>query len=230
LPPFTLNDTQCRTTTLTAGQDRYNTFTENVPVGWILTNISCNATTSAVKFIGANANPAFQLGDNTVTIDLNEPNVTCTFLNRQAPSCCAFNVDLSTGQGNWTVNGGSAYVTPPVSAWTVSMPPAQWIQPVAFPTPAPNVPAGLYRYTISFNVPSCVMGHVELNGALAADNDATAFLDTTPLTACSNCFGSPVPFNVTTVLPGPHVLEVDVSNTSGYSGLIANAQVRRICP
>lgn len=84
LPPFTLNDTQCSIKNVTT-QDHFNKFTENVPTGWTLTNISCTYTTSVVQIIGANPNPAFQPGDNTVTIDLNEPDVTCTFIN-QAPS------------------------------------------------------------------------------------------------------------------------------------------------
>jgi len=33
--------------------------------------------------------PAFQSGDNTVTMDLNEQNVTCTFVNEQQPPCWA---------------------------------------------------------------------------------------------------------------------------------------------
>lgn len=223
LPPFTLNDAQCKTMKLTLA-----TFTENVPAGWLLTNISCGATTtSSVKF-GVNANPAFQLGDNTVTIDRSEPNVICAFVNRQAPPCCAFSLDLSTGQGPWSVNGGNAYVTPPVSSWTV-MPPAQWIQPVASPTPA-NVPPGVYKYTIAFNVPTCGLGHVQLTGALAADNDATAILDSSPIASCSNCFGAPVPFNVPVTTAAAHLLEIDVTNHNGYSGLIVNAQVRQICP
>src|SRR5437764_1373715 len=78
-------------------QDHYNKFTENVPSGWTLTNISCASTTSPVKIIGADANPAFQPGDNTVTIDLNEANVACTFVNQAVrvvdPCCPPWNKD-----------------------------------------------------------------------------------------------------------------------------------------
>ncbi len=97
LAPFTLNDGQCTTKNMT-GQDHYNKFTENVPAGWALTNIACTYKTSPVKIIGANSNPAFQPGDNTVTIDLNEPNVTCTFTNQQQshvdPCCPPWNKDI----------------------------------------------------------------------------------------------------------------------------------------
>ncbi len=80
LPSFTLNGGQCVTYDLT-GQDAANTFTESVPAGWTLTNISCNNTTTPVKFTGANSNPAFEPGDNTVSLDVIEPNVTCVFTN-----------------------------------------------------------------------------------------------------------------------------------------------------
>ena len=247
LPPFSLNHNQCNTKNVT-NQDHFNKFTENVPSGWMLTNISCTYTTSVVNIIGANPNPAFQPGDNTVTIDLNEANVTCTFVNRQAPACCAYNLDLTTGQGSpidplWKVNGTSAYTTPPVVGWlTVPFAPARWIQPVPSPTPAPNVPAPLpiYKYTIQFNVPPCPVGHAQLNGTFAADNSAKVFLQPgnhpITITAClHNCFKAPqapVALSVPSALltPGPHTLEIDVTNDGGYSGLIVKAQVMRICP
>lgn len=80
--PFVLNDAQCQTFDVTS-LDKYNKFTENVPPGWTLTNIACTFTTSPLSIIGANSNPAFQAGDNAVTIDLTEPNVTCTFTNQR---------------------------------------------------------------------------------------------------------------------------------------------------
>src|ERR1700687_4386164 len=82
--PFQLKDMQCRTFIITAN-DKYNTFTENpVPPGWALTNIHCSYIKSAVHIIGGNPNPAFQPGDNKVTIDQTDPNVTCTFVNTLA--------------------------------------------------------------------------------------------------------------------------------------------------
>ena len=237
----TLSDTQCSTVNV-AGQDHFNSFTETVPAGWSLTSVSCNQTTSPVKFIGANANPAFQPGDDTVTIDLNEASVTCTFVNQRLPPCCAYAFDLSTGQGGgatdplWSVNGGTAFITPAASAW-MGLPPAQWIQPVASPTPATSVPPGAFQYRARFDVPDCGSGRVELNGTFAADNSATAFLDGTAIPGAScagpTCFNSsqaPVAFNVPSVPPGPHQLQISVTNQGGFSGLIVNAQVRRVCP
>jgi hypothetical protein len=87
LPSFTLNDGQCKVLDVT-NQDHFNKFSETVPTGWTLSNIVCAYTTSAVSIVGANPNPAFQPGDNTVKIDLNESNVTCTFVN-QVPRCKA---------------------------------------------------------------------------------------------------------------------------------------------
>jgi hypothetical protein len=244
LPSFNLNDTQCSIKNVTT-QDHFNKFTENVPAGWALTNISCTFTTSVVKIIGANPNPAFQPGDNTVTIDLNEANVTCTFVNRQYPPCCNYQFNLNTGQSGpidplWKANGNNAYYTPPVSSWlTVPFAPARWIQPVSSPTPSGMVPQGLHKYTANFNVPACSAGQVRLSGTFAADNSATAYLDGNPIPGascpgpvCFNTPQAPVSLNgAPPIGPGPHTLEIDVTNlTKGASGLIVNAQVKRTCP
>jgi hypothetical protein len=79
---FTLDDGQCQTFNIT-GIDHFNKYTETVPPGWTLSNISCSFTTTPLQIIGANPNPAFQPGDTTVSMDLNEANVTCTFTNQR---------------------------------------------------------------------------------------------------------------------------------------------------
>ena len=101
LPSFNLNDNQCVTKDVTH-QDHYNKFTENVPAGWSLANITCSYGTSVVKIIGANNNPGFQPGDNTVTIDLNEPNVNCVFTNQK--SC----TPRPSGMVSWWPGDGNA--------------------------------------------------------------------------------------------------------------------------
>ena len=248
LAPFTLNDGQCATKNMT-GQDHYNKFTENVPTGWILTNISCNQTTSPVNIIGANANPAFEPGDNTVTIDLNETNVTCTFINQRQPRCCGWSLDLSTGHGNgsidplWKLNNGNAYIISNLAnlsgVW-MPLPPAHWIQPGASLTPI-DANAGTYKYTLVFTIPSCRWSHVQLGGSFAADNSAMAYLDGIPITGAScagpTCFNStqaPVSLNgAPAITAGPHTLEIDVKNdppSATYSGLIVNARLTRTCP
>lgn len=243
LPSFPLNDGGCNTFNMT-GQDHYNTFTENVPAGWTLTNISCSHTTSPIKIIGANANPAFQPGDTTVALDLNETNVTCTFYNRRTTPCCNWSIDLRSGQSGpidpiWKVNGANSYVTTPVSSW-IALNPAKWIQVKNSPNPASVAgPVPVYKYTMRFNVPACpTPAHVELHGTFAADNKATALLDgvaipgaSCPGPVCFNSPQAPVPLNVANITPGWHTLEIDVTNLSyGASGLIVNAQLTTVCP
>jgi hypothetical protein len=82
--PFKLQDTNCQTFNI-ASHDKFNKFTETVPPGWVLVNISCVYTKSVVQIIGSTSGPnsTFEPGDDTVTIDQIEPNVTCTFVNRR---------------------------------------------------------------------------------------------------------------------------------------------------
>lgn len=150
-------------------------------------------------------------------------------------------LDLSTGQGGgavdplWKMNGGPAYITPPVPGWlTPPPPPAKWIQPVASPTPSPNIPAGLFKYTVTFNIPKCTipLSVVRLDGKFAADNSAKIFLDGSPVASCPGpkCFISPgVVLSVPSIQPGLHTLEIDVKNDEIYSGLLVNAQLKGQC-
>jgi len=160
--------------------------------------------------------------------------------------CCdcvgqSVSLNVSTGQGNgatdplWQVNGGTAYITPAVSSW-VALIPAQWIQPVSSPTPSPNVPAGVYKYTLRFNVAKCTipMSAYLLTGNFAADNSVIVRLDGgAPISQCSGsyCFqsGTGVGFNLP-ISPGTtHTLEIEVKNDGSYSGLIVNAQIKAQC-
>src|ERR1700693_4583245 len=85
---------------------------------------------------------------------------------QQPLPCCkclgeSHTLDLSTGQGSgpkdplWKVTptGGFAFIAPTnVSpSWCTTLG-ARWIGPVASPS---NVAPGVYRYTVSFNVPKC---------------------------------------------------------------------------
>lgn len=159
-------------------------------------------------------------------------------------SCCKClgetnSLDLSTGQtspidSKWKVNGGNAYTTPPYTGW-LPLPPAQWIQPVASPTPSPNVAANtVFKYTLQFTVPKCTIPmDVSLKGAFAADNSAKAFLDGNPIATCGiKCFASgqaPVVLSASSIGPGNHTLEIQVLNQSGPSGLIVNARLNAQC-
>lgn len=165
--------------------------------------------------------------------------------------CCkcvgdaAATLDLSTGQASpidqvWFVsNGGNAYTTPPNSSW-ILLAPANWIQPVASPTPA-SLGAGTFHYKTQFNVPDCAVSmSVRLNGQFAADNSAKAYFDGSLIASCGNsCFassgGAPVSFSVPSITPGLHALEIHVTNavsTFGLNtatGLIVDAHVTREC-
>jgi hypothetical protein len=169
----------------------------------------------------------------------------------QTPSlrCCeclgqVTTLDLSTGQSSpidpiWSVNGNSAYTTPPYPGWILPsnalLTPAKWIQPVASPTPSNSVPVGDYKYAVKFNIPKCTIpGDVQLDVHFAADNSAKVLLDGSPIatTPClTTCFKAPqAPVNFTaTVLPGNHTLMFVVHNEGGPSGLIVNAKLTRRC-
>jgi hypothetical protein len=87
LQGFTLNGGQSTTQQVVCGKD-YNVF-ETAKSGWTLTNIACTVTggTGSFKIVGANANPAFQAGDNEVDLSGLTPgtNLHCTFTNTQPP-------------------------------------------------------------------------------------------------------------------------------------------------
>jgi hypothetical protein len=151
-------------------------------------------------------------------------------------------IDLSTGQGSpidplWKVNGNPAYTTPPYPGWTTSLlPGAKWIQPVASPTPANAVAAGMYKYTVQFNVPKCLIPNaVRLDVKWAADNSGKVYLDnnSTPVASCTviTCFQTGVaqPFSLTGLAPGLHTLRFEVNNEGGPSGLTVSAKLTRQC-
>lgn len=163
----------------------------------------------------------------------------------QGPSlrCCeclgqVTTLNLSTGQGKpidplWKVNGGPAYTTPPFPGWATNLGPAQWIQPVASPTPSSSVAVGIFKYTVQFDVPKCTIpSKVRLEGTFAADNGAKVSLDGNPLTSCPTpfCFKAPgQPLTSTGIGPGTHTLTFEVKNEGGPSGLIVNAKLTREC-
>lgn len=254
--PFGLKNTQCKIITIT-NNDKFNKFTENpVPPGWALTNIFCNYTTSVVRIIGANPNPTFQPGDNTVTIDQTESNVKCTFVNTLAcfvptslslPPCTqpgqAVSLDLSTRNSpgfdlNWTVTpGGPNPTQTPSGPWTALPPNNNWVKPTT------NT-ASTYTYTRSFNLPCPPKSYqkLELSGNFAADNNGRVFLNGNPLAQCigSFCFQAPIggtafyagppPFTAGPFVPGLNQLTVRVGNQAGTpTGLSVIATLTATC-
>jgi hypothetical protein len=144
--------------------------------------------------------------------------------------------DISTGQTSpndllWTVNNGVPKTSNPVNGnWATTFP-TGWIEPA---TVQSNT---TYTYKLVFNVPNCTipMG-VRLDGKYAADNSAVASLDGGPIASCAgpDCFSSsggqaPVSFSVTSISPGTHVLQFDVTNGGGISGLIVKATLKTHC-
>ena len=154
-------------------------------------------------------------------------------------------LNLSTGQSGpndplWTVNGTAAHPTTPYPGWmaptNAQLNPAKWIQFPNQSTPASNVPAGNYKYSVKFNTPKCVIpSTITIEGYFAADNSATVSLDGNPIptTTCStNCFNvpqAPVHFSVTVPSNSSHSLDFVVNNLGGPSALIANVKVTRKC-
>jgi len=156
-----------------------------------------------------------------------------------SPPCCkclgeTSTVDLSTGSGSsvdsrWKVNGGSAYILAPVAGWLTTLSPAKWIQPTANGSAQSNT---VYKYTLTFSAPKCTIPmDVALEGNVSADNNATVFLDGQQIASCPGpkCFTTAVPFNVPSIAPGNHTLEIQVGNDSGGSGLIVSAQLKVQC-
>jgi hypothetical protein len=249
--PFLLTDTQCRTFNIT-NNDKFNKFAENpVPPGWALTNIFCSYTKSVVNIIGSNPNPAFQPGDNTVTIDQADPNVTCTFVNTLAcfvptslslPPCArpgqTVSLDLSTTQiagadPNWTVTPGGLPTHTNVAAWTALPPNNNWIKPTT------NA-ASTYTYTRSFNLPCLPRDYqkLDLSGNFAADNNGRVFLNGNYLNQCTGslCFQAPIGgtfFTAATAslfVPGLNQLTVIVGNQAGTpTGLAVVATLTATC-
>jgi hypothetical protein len=167
--PFNLQDGSCKTFNIT-GHDQFNKFTETVPPGWTLTNITCSHTTSAVSIIGANPNPAFQPGDNTVTIDQTEPNVTCTFVNQRGTGDGLLKVCKVAGPG--VAVGTSFSFTAGAGTFTVPAGPAPngtCVVGPAFPvgsnvTVTETIPAGDTVSSITVAPPGQLVGTPNLAG------------------------------------------------------------------
>ena len=157
-------------------------------------------------------------------------------------NCCrcldgpASSLNLNTGQASpadqlWTVNGVAATTSAsPNGNWLTSIP-TGWIEPAVSS-------AGPFRYKTSFIVPNCTIPMaVSLSGRFAADNNGVVTLDgTTVLASCTgnNCFsssgGAPFTFNVPSIAPGFHTLQVDVNNLNGVTGLSVQATLRAVLP
>lgn len=154
--------------------------------------------------------------------------------------CCrcldgpASSLNLNTGQASptdqlWTVNGVAATTsTSPNGNWLTSIP-TGWIEPAV-------ASVGTFRYKASFIIPSCTIPMaVSLSGRFAADNNGVVTLDGTVIASCTgnNCFsssgGAPFTFNVPSIAPGFHTLQVDVNNLNSVTGVSVQATLRAVC-
>jgi hypothetical protein len=253
--PFQLKDgPPCYTINITA-HDKFNKFTESpIPPGWALTNISCVHQKSAVSIVGANPNPAFQFGDDTVTIDQNEPNVTCTFVNTACfpptdlslPPCTrpgeTVTLNLSTATAGidpyWTVSPGGPNPTHiSFNPWTAL--PNNWVHPTTLnPTQFGII---TYTYTRKFNLPCPPKSYqsLQISGRFAADNNGTVTLNNNVIGSClgNYCFNNPpvvgTPFGTTNKSffnQGANSLTVTVGNQPySDSGLSVVARVAASC-
>ncbi len=248
--PFPLQDTQCRTFNITS-HDKYNKFTESpVPLGWTLTNITCqNQVNTKINITGGNPNPAFQPGDNTVAFDQIDPNVTCTFVNTltcfrptslSLPPCTrpgqTVTLDVSTrptagADANWTVAPGGPNPThTSLGAWTAL--PNNWVRPS-------TSGAATYTYTRAFHLPCSPTSYqtLQIAGRFAADNNAQVLLNGNLLAQCTGsvCFNTPptgTPFThngPSFFVSGLNTLTVRVGNQSGPTGLSVVARLSAVC-
>jgi len=224
LTDSTSNPAKCRVFNLT-NHDQFNKITESTPPpGWSLSNVTCTHVKSAVTISGA-----------TASVDVADPNVTCTFVN----SCAAARQDLSTGVKPWQVTipsgtTGATTAVGPNSNWASQSPasagggpfPAgtSWIQPGNSSTLTAQA-GGTYTYRLRFSV----LCPTTVRGWFAADNTAVLTIDSNVMpcngNTNNNCFlqANVTSFGPWPVAPGGHVITVQVRNLpNSLTGLLAH--------
>lgn len=249
--PFPLKDGHCQTFDIST-HDKFNKFTESgLPWGWTLSNITCTPGHSAIRILGANSNPGFQPGDNTVAIDQTDPTVTCTFTNTLAcfrptslslPPCTrpgdpvALDMSTSSVAGNdpnWTVAPGNPAKHTTLGPWTALA--SNWITP----SQASTQTGSAYTYTRGFHLPCDPHSYqnLQLTGHFAADNNGQVLLNGNSLAQCtgSQCFNNPstgTSFTSTQsqFVSGYNQLTVKVGNDpKSYTGLSVVARLTATC-
>jgi hypothetical protein len=165
--------------------------------------------------------------------------------------CVETTLDLRTGSSNgsaipigttdshWTVQPPGGPVAPAVAinrgatSWIVPPPGTQWI------SSSPTATAlGQYVYKFNFNLGAEGPGRsCRIALEYAVDNDMTMQLDNAPPFASTAALTNPFThFNAlhgasTPIVPasGPHVLTVNVANTSGPTGLLVTGKIICTC-
>lgn len=143
---------------------------------------------------------------------------------------------------HWVVTGPgiSSPIAPyhaTLSAWTALS--GSWVEPTnpGLNYAADSAPSGGdYTYTIWFRLrcPPESYSNLQLTGTFAADNNATIYLNSFPLTSCTNnlCFqGAGIPFTATAPFySGLNSLSVVVHNSGkSYTGASVSAEVSGTC-
>jgi hypothetical protein len=212
---------------------------------------SAGATTTLTFPLGANALASGLLSlyvqDDTAVLKAELVVEGCCL----SPRCVDTTTDVSTGSNNgaaiaigatdshWTVQPPGGNVAQAVAiprgaiSWVVPLAGTQWIS--SSPTAGP---AGLYVYKFNFDLGKEWPGrNCRLSLRYAVDNDMTMQLDGAPPFASTAGLANPFThFN--TLNPagtqvssstGPHVLTVNVTNTSGPTGLLISGKIVCTC-
>jgi hypothetical protein len=145
-------------------------------------------------------------------------------------------ISINTGTAPWSfapvggVLAPAPIISPLIGGWTTNLAPAKWIGPGA------NAPAGDYTYSLTINVPRCIIpARITISGQMAADNSEMVSVDGgPPIAQYAGIYGfvtaNIVNFNAPPLTPGTHTLQVTVHNEGGPSGMVLNGTIRITCP
>jgi hypothetical protein len=136
--------------------------------------------------------------------------------------------DLSTGTAVWSVTTPANVTTTAQNAayvaWTTMLSPAQWVSPPGSPTAS-----GVYVYQTTFKAhKNCTNG--SLSGRFLGDNSVNLYFDGTLIASSQGTPnygflpGSVTPFSVASFGPGAHTLKAEVTNESGPTGVVVDAE------
>jgi hypothetical protein len=141
---------------------------------------------------------------------------------------------------HWLVIGPTGGLLPPyhatLSAWTALK--NNWVEPTqpgVNDVADGNAQMGTYTYAIWFDLPCPPESYsnLQLTGSVAADNEATVYLNGFAVASCTSgtCFyNSPFSFTAfTPFLPGINSLTVVVHNDGAYTGVAVKAELAGIC-
>jgi hypothetical protein len=126
--------------------------------------------------------------------------------------------------------GGAAYSVGVVGTWVATgLQPANWIQRKKDTVPASDA-AGVYTYRAKLpNLNFSLYSSIKIVMRYAADNSAIVRLNGVQVDSCAgpNCYSA---WRELTLTPtAPKYLDVQVTNTEIYTGLIVDGKLRLVC-